>query len=232
MSHGTDTPLVKKQSYSYKVLLVGDANVGKSSIVATFTNNGTSGFSSVYAPTIGLDFQSHKMKIREKSMKLLFFDSSGQRKFKSVITNYFRGAHAVILVFDVTRKSSFDNLQFWIASVEEQVGDNITFVVLANKTDNDSERIVPKTASRSWALRQGFQYFEVSAKTGANVDQAFVSLGTSLLSKTLAQITPKAEYPDRRYDLTEQKFVVVAANAEAPHLQRSWWNTIFGGFCS
>jgi len=169
---------------NYKLLLVGDANVGKSSLMQRFISKDVK-LSDVYAPTIGVDFKVHRMFLKERSINLQLWDSSGQAKFKSIVSSYFKGAAGAILVYDVTDKDSFKNLKLWLKDVET-VAKDVTFMVVGNKIDCDaSQRKVKKEKARSWALGQGFQYMEVSARSGLNVEEAFVSLVTTLLNRTI-----------------------------------------------
>ena len=130
-----------------KLILIGDVAVGKTSIINSFLGQK---FSDEYEPSIGVDFFSKTIKYKEKNIKLQIWDSAGQEKFKSLIPNYIRGASLVILVYDISNKKSFDNLNSWIEFINNYENTNI--VICGNKIDLKNKREV--------SLEQGKKFCE------------------------------------------------------------------------
>lgn len=117
-------------------------------------------------PTVGIDFVSKNVSIKEKSVRLQLWDTAGQERFRSLIPGYLRDSHAVFLVFDVTNADSFQNINMWLDYIKENRGDDVTVVIIANKIDQTEERAVSTAEAKEKLAYVGATYFEVSAKTG------------------------------------------------------------------
>jgi len=177
----------KVETYRFKVVVVGDSGVGKSSLLNQFIENK---FSPKYSPTIGVDFKVAFMSSTArngKSIQLSLWDHSGCAKFRSIISSYWRGADGVILVYDVTNRDSFINLARWIDDLESQgIMKKAPVTIIGNKIDHDkNDRRVSKEEARSFAFERGFQYVEASALTGDSVAEAFETVATFILRKTV-----------------------------------------------
>ena len=154
--------------YLLKVIIVGDSNVGKSSLMEGYVNGR---IDSEYIPTIGIDFKTKKISVGAETCKLQIWDTAGQERFRSIISAYYKGAHVVLIVFDVTNRESFNNIPRWIRSVRNHCVDNQFFVLVANKTDLRStysfKGHVTSEEIKELAESLGFDmFFEASAKTG------------------------------------------------------------------
>ena len=160
--------------YREKIIFTGDSGVGKSSII-----NGLMGqpFEIEYEPSIGVDFFSLSLNYQDKIIKLQIWDSSGQEKFKSLIPNYIRGASLVLIVYDVNDRKTFDNLQTWIDFINNIENSNI--VIIGNKIDINNRK-VSKEEARTFCMEKNYEFFEVSANTGKNLEEMLFSCVASL----------------------------------------------------
>ncbi|XP_073526237.1 uncharacterized protein [Phyllobates terribilis] len=164
---------------SFKILLIGDSAVGKSSLLLTFISNSIGNLS----PTIGVDFKIKFLTVGEKTLKLTIWDTAGQERFRTVSDSYYRGAHGIILVYDVTNRETFADLSnVWAKEVGlYSTNENCVKMLVGNKVDIDSERAVSKEEGMSLANELGSLFLECSAKTRENVDQCFEELALKIM---------------------------------------------------
>lgn len=157
-----------------KVILLGDSGVGKTSLMHRYVNQK---FSQSYQSTIGVDFLSKDIMVDNSLCVMQIWDTAGQERFKSLSNAFFRGADAIALVFDLTRRETFDHLQSWLDLFYETVREDEKppIVVLGNKCDRVESTVTPWEA-RNWAYNHQADYFEVSAKTDVSVGEAFMTI--------------------------------------------------------
>ena len=162
----------------YKLLLIGESNVGKTSIIIRYTENEfqTSGIS-----TCGVDVKCKYVSIDNTKIKLVIWDTAGQERFRGLAKNYFRGANGFILVYDITNKNSFDKLRGWMNDAKEKIDGEYKMVVIGNKKDCENEREVDNKTLKEFGEKNGVITMEVSAKTGEGVDLLFTSMVKELL---------------------------------------------------
>ena len=153
----------------HKIIFVGDAGVGKTTIISRIMDNP---FSEVYEPSIGVDFMSKSISFRGQNIKLQMWDTAGQEKYKGLIPSYIRNSSIVFLIYDISVKASFDNIPSWITFI--RTIENTNLVLCGNKTDI-SEREVKKEDGEALAQKEGILFFEISAKTGDNIKNMFYS---------------------------------------------------------
>ena len=151
----------------HKIIFVGDAGVGKTTIISRIMDNP---FSESYEPSIGVDFMSKNIKYHGKNIKLHIWDKAGQEKYKGLIPSYVRNSSIVFIVYDISSKVSFDNIPKWISFIKTI--ENTTIVLCGNKIDLEN-REVSKEEGASFAQKEGISFFEVSAKTDENVKNMF-----------------------------------------------------------
>ncbi|KAL8168179.1 hypothetical protein V2J09_009678, partial [Rumex salicifolius] len=159
---------------SFKILLIGDSAVGKSSLLLSFISNSVEDLS----PTIGVDFKIKSLTVGGKRLKLTIWDTAGQERFRTVTDSYYRGAQGIILVYDVTRRETFANLSdVWAKEIDlYSTNQNCVKMLVGNKVDIDSERAVSREEGISLANELGSLFLECSAKTRENVEQCFEEL--------------------------------------------------------
>ena len=163
----------EEYDYIFKVLLVGNSDVGKSSLILRYVDQI---WNDVFVPTIGVDFKVKSLEIENKSIKLQIWDTAGQERFRNVISSYFKGAHGILLIFDITSRDSFKELENWLAEVEKNASTQILKILIGNKCDLEEEREISKDEGEAFAMRNGMQYIETSAKINTNVNEAFEAL--------------------------------------------------------
>lgn len=163
----------------FKLLLVGDSAVGKSSLLLRFSNNSFDDL----APTIGVDFKVKYMTVEDKRIKLTIWDTAGQERFRTLTSSYYRGAHGIVLVYDVSNRRSFENLkEIWMKEVDMySTIDFAAKMVVANKIDLASERTVSTEEGARFAKENGCLFVETSAKANTAVGQAFQELILKIL---------------------------------------------------
>ncbi|KAB8957772.1 hypothetical protein FH972_026860 [Carpinus fangiana] len=164
---------------SFKILLIGDSGVGKSSLLVSFISNSVEDLS----PTIGVDFKIKLLTVGGQKLKLTIWDTAGQERFRTLTSSYYRGAQGIILVYDVTRRDTFTNLSdVWAKEVElYSTNQDCVKMLVGNKVDIDSERVVSREEGIALAKELGCLLLECSAKTRENVEQCFEELALKIM---------------------------------------------------
>ncbi|XP_062185767.1 ras-related protein RABC1-like isoform X1 [Phragmites australis] len=166
--------------YLFKLLLIGDSGVGKSSLLLRFTADSFEDLS----PTIGVDFKVKMVNIGGKKLKLAIWDTAGQERFRTLTSSYYRGAQGIIMVYDVTRRDTFTDLSdIWTKEIDlYSTNQDCIKMLVGNKVDKqESERAVTKKEGIEFAREYGCLFLECSAKTKVNVEQCFEELVLKIL---------------------------------------------------
>ena len=158
----------------HKIIFVGDAGVGKSTIISRLMDYP---FNEVYEPSIGVDFMSKNIKYHGQNIKLQIWDTAGQEKYKGLIPSYVRNSSIVFLVYDISSKTSFENIPNWLNFI--RTIENTSLVLCGNKIDLE-KREVKEEEGEELAKKEGITFFEVSAKTGENIKNMFYSVVADL----------------------------------------------------
>lgn len=166
---------------SFKILLIGDSGVGKSSLLVSFISNSL--VQDDLPPTIGVDFKIKQFTVGGKRLKLTIWDTAGQERFRTLTSSYYRGAQGIILVYDVTKRESFTNIsEVWAKEVElNSTNQDCVKMLVGNKVDKDSERFVSREEGAALAKELGCLYLECSARTQENVRQSFEELALKIM---------------------------------------------------
>ncbi|KAL4476807.1 hypothetical protein ABPG72_010644 [Tetrahymena utriculariae] len=165
-----------KEVKRFKVLVLGDGGVGKSSILDRFINNT---FDPKYRATIAIDYKNKTVDLQKESVQLNFWDFSGHPEFYEVRNEFYKDANAIVLVLDVTLRRSLDGLDMWLREAHEMGVQGIPTVVVGNKKDMPV-RAVSENDAYNWAKTRQFDYFEVSASQGTGLEELFKSLSEKL----------------------------------------------------
>ena len=159
------------EKYILKLLTIGDQFVGKSSIINRYIDDK---FNEKIKPTLGIDFKTKMIQKGENLIKISIYDTAGEEKYRHLIKNYYNGSNGILLVFDITDKNSFDNLNFWLDELENNCNlNNLYIFLVGNKTDLKKERKVSYDEAKNFADMKKIPYIEISAKTGDNIDKLF-----------------------------------------------------------
>uniref|UniRef100_A0A7S1Z1G9 Uncharacterized protein n=1 Tax=Trieres chinensis TaxID=1514140 RepID=A0A7S1Z1G9_TRICV len=164
--------------YLFKVLLIGDSGVGKTSLLTRFADDA---FTSCHLATIGVDFKIRTIDLNGKTVKLQLWDTAGQERFRSLIPSYIRDSSVAVVVYDVTNRASFLNTAKWVEDVRAERGNDVVICLVGNKTDlgNDKRQISTEEGEER-AKKDGLLFMECSAKAGYNIKSLFRKLATSL----------------------------------------------------
>ena len=166
---------------SYKVILVGDSGVGKSSLLTRYFYNE---FSNNHNSTIGVDCESKEINVKEKTVRLQIWDTAGHEKFRNITTSYYRNTHCFILLFDITNKESFDNLHYWYEEIKKFCTVNDPLIVLiGTKKDLRNERTVYYDTIIKFSSERNFKYFETSSKQNDGIYYIFDYIADILVDK-------------------------------------------------
>ncbi|CAN6475936.1 unnamed protein product [Victoria cruziana] len=187
------SPAPPEFDYLFKLLLIGDSGVGKSSLLLSFTSDTFEDLS----PTIGVDFKVKMVTVGGKRLKLAIWDTAGQERFRTLTSSYYRGAQGVIMVYDVTRRETFKNLsEVWAKEIDlYSTNQDCIKMLVGNKVDKDSERVVTKKEGIEFAREYGCLFLECSAKTRVNVEQCFEELVLKVCSTFLVD----SQFPFYRF---------------------------------
>lgn len=169
--------------YLLKIVLIGDAAVGKSSLLLRYIDDI---YEDNYTCTIGVDFKIKTIDIQDKRVKLQIWDTAGQERFRPITSCYFRGAHGCLVVYDITNRESFLHVRTWIHDFREQnrVENARNVILIGNKKDAEESRTVSYEEGQEMAQAIGANFLEASAKSGFKVAEMFVTLAQDILSKS------------------------------------------------
>nr|KYP75780.1 Ras-related protein Rab11A [Cajanus cajan] len=180
----------QKVDYVFKVVLIGDSAVGKSQILARFARNE---FSLDSKATIGVEFQTRTLVIQHKSVKAQIWDTAGQERFsissslllllyRAVTSAYYRGAVGAMLVYDITKRQSFDHIPRWLEELRNHADKNIVIILIGNKSDLENQRAVSTEDAKEFAEKEGLFFLETSALEATNVETAFMTVLTEIFN--------------------------------------------------
>lgn len=172
-----------EHDYLFKYILIGESGVGKTSLISRFCDEM---YTNSYTATIGVDFKIKTIKINDKFVKLQIWDTAGQERFKTITTSYYRGAHCIIVVFDLTNQESFLKIEDWLKEVKKFANQDAQILILGNKVDNITDREVEIDTIEKYLISENIlpeNYFEVSASENIKVDIAFENIANILIDK-------------------------------------------------
>ncbi|KAI3882288.1 hypothetical protein MKW92_019284 [Papaver armeniacum] len=163
--------------YLFKLLLIGDSSVGKSCLLLRFSDDS---FVESHISTIGVDFKISTLELEGKTVKLQIWDTAGQERFRTITSSYYRGAHGIIIVYDVTEKESFDNVKQWLSEIDRYANDTVCKLLVGNKCDLVEEKVVETETAKAFAEKLGISFLETSAKDSINVEQIFLTMAAEI----------------------------------------------------
>lgn len=166
-------------AYLFKLIIIGDSGIGKSSLLNRFSDNV---YTDSYISTIGVDFKITTIEIDNKICKLQIWDTAGQERFRTITSSYYRGAHGIMVVFDITNRDSFTNLPIWLKEIYNYASENVKIILIGTKADLDAKRVISYDDAMAFAIDNNMDYIETSAKKDTNIDTAFTTLTKKLKS--------------------------------------------------
>ena len=175
-ARATDAP----RRYLFKYIIIGDTGVGKSCLLLQFTDKR---FQPVHDLTIGVEFGARMVTVDAKQIKLQIWDTAGQESFRSITRSYYRGAAGALLVYDITRRETFNHLANWLEDARQHANPNMTIMLIGNKSDLTHRRAVSTQEGEDFAKEHGLVFMETSAKTAHNVEEAFINTASNIYGK-------------------------------------------------
>jgi len=179
--------LNSEYDYLFKLLLIGDSGVGKSCLLLRFADDT---YTESYISTIGVDFKIRTIQLEGKTIKLQIWDTAGQERFRTITSSYYRGAHGIIVVYDVTEMETFNNVKQWLHEIDRYATEGVNKLLVGNKSDLISKRVVDTATAKDLADSLSIPFLETSAKSATNVEQAFMTMAGEI--KTRMATTPTA----------------------------------------
>ena len=170
--------------YIIKLLTLGETEVGKTSIVLRYSDDK---FHDNKIATIGIDFKIKIIKKGNEKIKVSIYDTAGQERFKNIVKHYYKGANGVLLIYDITKRDTFEKLEFWLEDLKENSDNlnNLFIYLIGNKNDMEEKREVSFQEATDFAKDKKLPYIEVSAKTGNNIKKLFDEVIKGAMTKML-----------------------------------------------
>lgn len=167
----------QEYDYLFKAVLIGDSGVGKSNLLSRFTRNE---FSLESKSTIGVEFATRSIQVDGKTIKAQIWDTAGQERYRAITSAYYRGAVGALLVYDIAKHISFENVERWLKELRDHADPNIVIMLVGNKSDLRHLRAVTTDEAKAFAQKNGLSFIETSALNSTNVELAFSSILTEI----------------------------------------------------
>ena len=199
---------MSSKELNLKIILIGDSFVGKTTIINTYTENN---FNDELCPTIGLENKVKIIDIRGFKAKIQIWDTAGQEKFNSLTQQFFRNTDGILLIFDLTNKSSFNNIKKWLSEVKTYTDHSIKKLLIGNKADmKDKIKVNKNDIDNFCKEKNNIKYMEISAKDNLNVSNVFETLINSIIGKrTNEELIADFGISDRTLSLSGSTFINV-----------------------
>ncbi|KAL1299169.1 hypothetical protein HN51_043588 [Arachis hypogaea] len=186
----------EEYDYLYKVVLIGDSGVGKSNLLSRFTKNE---FTLDSKSTIGVEFATRTVHVHDKIVKAQIWDTAGQERYRAITSAYYRGAVGALVVYDISRHVTFENVERWLKELRDHTDANLVVMLVGNKADLRHLRAVPTEEAKEFAEREKIYFMETSALESLNVDSAFTEVLTQIYNvvsrKSLEAVNDTAALP-------------------------------------
>jgi small GTP-binding protein len=163
--------------FLFKVVLIGDSGVGKSNLLSRFTRNE---FNLESKSTIGVEFATRSIKVDDKTVKAQIWDTAGQERYRAITSAYYRGAVGALLVYDIAKHLTYENVERWLKELRDHADSNIVIMLVGNKSDLKHLRAVPTDEARDFAEKNNLSFIETSALDATNVENAFQNILTEI----------------------------------------------------
>ncbi|PUZ73090.1 hypothetical protein GQ55_2G446800 [Panicum hallii var. hallii] len=210
----------QSQDYLFKIVLLGDSSVGKSNLLARFARNE---FYPNSKSTIGVEFQTQKLVIDGKEIKAQIWDTAGQERFRAVTSAYYRGAVGALLIYDISRRQTFDSVGRWLNELHTHSDMNVITILVGNKTDLKHAREVSTAEGQALAEAQGLFFMETSALDSSNVAAAFQTVVKEIYSILSRKVFQSQEQKrSELQSLSNGKAVVLQCETNETSSGGSW----------
>ena len=190
----------------FKLILIGDSGVGKTNILNRYINNE---FSLASQSTVGVEFGSKIIKKNDKSIKLQIWDTAGQERYKSITTAYYKGSKGALVVYDISRKSTFENVDKWIGELKTNGNKDVRIILVGNKADLEDKRQIQTDEVAKKAEQYNIAFCETSALDGRNIEHAF-----DCLVNEISKIVEKESTSGELKNIQESNAITLDTNEE------------------
>jgi len=207
--------MAKAYDYLFKLLLIGDSGVGKTSVLFRFSDDA---FNSTFISTIGIDFKIRTIELGDKKIKLQIWDTAGQERFRTITTAYYRGAMGILLVYDITNEKSFENIKTWIKNIEQHASADVEKMILGNKCDMEDKRKISTAQGEQLAKEYNVKFMETSAMNRTNVERAFTEIASDIKQKMDSRDVAPISDPNSRGGAT------IKPDTQQNTNNASWWS--------
>ena len=163
-----------------KIMVIGESKIGKTSIISRYCNNEFCG--GAYLSTVGIDFQIKDLVLNKKLIRLQIWDTAGQERYRNIAKNYFQSSDGFIIVYDISNLETFEKLDYWIEQIKTNSQEKTKMILFGNKSDLEDQRQVSKLEGEEYAKKNNIHFFEVSAKEGTMINEAFEYFVKEVLS--------------------------------------------------
>jgi len=205
---------VKDEEYDYlfKVVLIGDSGVGKSNLLSRFTRNE---FNLESKSTIGVEFATKSIQVDAKTVKAQIWDTAGQERYRAITSAYYRGAVGALLVYDISKHVTFENVERWLKELRDHAEQNIVIMLVGNKSDLRHKRAVTTEDAMAFAEANNLAFIETSALDATGVDEAFRQILTEIY-RLMSRKAMEANGGDKPKNLQGKKIAVNPDNTKKP----------------
>ena len=178
--------MIDDDSYDllYKIIIIGDSNVGKSNILSRYTKDQFQGNSKA---TVGVELGTKFVKVEGVGAKLQIWDTAGQERYRSLTSSYYKGCHGCFIVYDITNEASFQSISTWYEQAVKEAGKDVSLILVGNKCDLENERKVSKEQGEEKAKAMNASFFETSALSKVNIDDIFNEIVNNIFQRTKGQ---------------------------------------------
>jgi len=186
--------------YLFKLLLIGNSGVGKSCLLLRYAEDS---FTENFFNTIGVDFKIKTINLDEQTVKLQIWDTAGQERFRTLTSSYYRGAHGIVIVYDVTDRESFENVRQWMHEIERFATEGVNKLIVGNKADMDHQRKITYDEGAELAKAFNVPFVETSAKNSQNVGETFLTMAREIKKRIVTY--PSSQGADKFKNLKKGK---------------------------
>jgi small GTP-binding protein len=195
--------------YLFKVVLIGDSGVGKSNLLSRFTRNE---FNLESKSTIGVEFATRSIQVEGKTVKAQIWDTAGQERYRAITSEYYRGAVGALLVYDIAKHVTYENVERWLKELRDHADQNIVIMLVGNKSDLRHLRAVPTDEAKMYAERNQLSFIETSALDSTNVEAAF----TNILTEIYRSVSNRHVGSDRANPVLQKGGVILDDRSTEP----------------
>lgn len=181
----------EKYDMHIKLLMLGDQGVGKTCILLRYTHDS---FSSTFITTIGIDFKIKTVDVDGLRTKLQIWDTAGQERFRNITVSYFKGAHGVVLVYDIAERATFNSISHWMEQIKKHADEQVNVILVGNKCDREALRQVTREEGAALARSYNLPFLEVSAKNNTNIGNLFETIARSTKNRLMQGDGPRKSH--------------------------------------